>query len=120
MSQTEELSVAVALSLESYKQAMDFCNGPIVANRQVKVSAAKLLCDLFVKWLEHARKLLVKVDASEAIEFPIDNSDRLREACRACQSLMPGLIKLYDSIKAYERGESKSLATVFDELREAR
>lgn len=120
MSQTEDLTCAVAISLARYTQAIDFCNGPIVANRQVKVSAAKLLCELFTKWLEHANKLLAEVDASEATEFPIDNSDRFRETCQACQALMPGLTQLYDSIKAHENGESKSLTTVLDEIRTAR
>lgn len=119
MSQTEELTVIVALSLSRYWQVLLSYDVTSYA-RCTTITDAKRRCGDFEQWLKQAQRLLARVIDSEDREYPIDRSDELRRAYKFAKTIMPQIVTLREGIKAYERGESKSLETVMDELRKAR
>lgn len=119
MSQTEELSAIVALSLLRYRQAVQSCNVP-GSTRRVTVTTAERLCADLEWWLKQAQHLLARVTDSEDQEYPIDRSDELRQAYEFAKTLMPQIVTLREGIRDYRAGKAKLLSTVLDEIRKAR
>ena len=118
MSQTEELTCAVTLSLSRYWQVVIY-RFPDDA-RRVTITDAERLCEDFELWLKQAQHLLARVTDSEDQEYPIDRSNELRRACKFAKTLMPQIVTLREGIRDYRAGKAKLLSTVLDEIRAAR
>ena len=119
MSQTEELTCAVALSLSHYKQAVQSCNVP-GSTRRITVTTAERLCEGLEQWRKQARHLLARVVDSKNLAFPIDRTDELRRAYEFARTLMPRITLLRERLRDYRAGKTILLTTVMDELRKAR
>lgn len=119
MSQTDELTCAVALSLSHYRQVVQSRNVP-GSTRRVTITDAERLCADLEHWLNQARHLLRGVSNSEDQEYPIDRSNELRRAYEFARTLMPRITLLREGIRDYRAGKAKLLTTVMDELRKAR